>query len=207
MRIALVIVLSFLAGSVPGAYLAGRAVGVDIRRRGSGNVGATNALRVLGPWPAAFALAVDVGKGLLAVLLLSRIGDPAGGAPDGLARIAAGAACMAGHVFPPWLRFKGGKGVATGAAVVAALAPLAAAACLAVFIVVALLWRYVSLASVCAALVLPAAYLALYRGPAFDPAYAWFFAAAAALVVVAHRKNIRRLLDGTEPRIGRQKRG
>jgi glycerol-3-phosphate acyltransferase PlsY len=105
-------------------------------------------------------------------------------------------------VFPIWLGFRGGKGVATGAAVAAALAPSAALVSLAVFIAVAAAARYVSLASLCAAAVLPAAYAALHRGGAFSGSVFGFCAGAAALVFLMHRKNIRRLLRGEEPKLG-----
>jgi glycerol-3-phosphate acyltransferase PlsY len=120
----------------------------------------------------------------------------------GTARLAAGMASILGHVFPLWLRFRGGKGVATGAAVVFALAPKAALVCLAVFILVAALSRYVSLASISAALVLPAAYPGLYRGAGFSWPLMGFCAAAGVLVIAMHRKNIGRLLKGTEPSLG-----
>jgi glycerol-3-phosphate acyltransferase PlsY len=112
-------------------------------------------------------------------------------------------ASILGHVFPLWLGFKGGKGVATGAAVVFALAPKAALVCLAVFLLVAALSRYVSLASISAALMLPAAYAGLYRGEAFSWLLMGFCTAAGVLVIAMHRKNIGRLLAGTEARLGK----
>ncbi len=203
---------------------------------GSGNSGATNALRVLGRGPAAFVLAVDAAKGVLAVLLVPPLalwlasllaGMISGQGPGsdalspmplaaestaksilellridaGTARLAAGTASILGHVFPLWLGFKGGKGGATWAAVVFALAPKAALVCLTVFILVAALGRYVSLASIGAALVLPAAYAGLYRGEAFSLPLMVFCTAAGVLVIAMHRKNIGRLMKGTEPRL------
>jgi glycerol-3-phosphate acyltransferase PlsY len=212
MEIVVIALAAYLAGSVPSAYIAGKARGLDIRRAGSGNPGATNALRVLGPAAAAIVLAADAGKGALSVLAIAPIAlgvmSPAAATASSLetARIVAGAACVLGHVFPAWLRFKGGKGVATGAAVVAALAPRAAAACLAVFVATVAISRFVSLGSVAAAIALPAAYAVLYRADAFSPRLSWFFAAAAALVVFMHRKNLARLAGGTEPRLGEKKR-
>ena len=194
------------------SYLAGRVQGIDIHRAGSGNSGATNALRVLGKGPAAIVLAVDAAKGVLAVLgvpplvlwlvilwsnlipgpaslFLEPLSLPlvAGGGTLSpwqisrlvfysfdaislmeLVRITAGAACVAGHVFPLWLGFRGGKGVATGAAVASALAPKAALVCLAGFILVVAISRYVSLASISAALILPFAYTVLYRSETFS---------------------------------------
>jgi glycerol-3-phosphate acyltransferase PlsY len=225
----LTIVCSYLLGSIPTAFLAGRLRDIDIRTAGSGNSGATNALRVLGRGPAAVVLAVDAAKGVLAVLavpplalwlasLLAGLVSGEGAGSDalplmsldegaarlaaGTVRLAAGSASILGHVFPVWLGFRGGKGVATGAAVVFALAPKAALVCLAVFILVAALSRYVSLASISAALVLPAAYPGLYRGAGFSWPLMGFCAAAGVLVIAMHRKNIGRLLKGTEPRLG-----
>lgn len=194
--------LGYLAGSVPTAWIAGRIKGVDIRYAGSGNSGATNALRVLGPVPAAAVLAVDAGKGVFAVLALPAL--LGAGSPQDAAGVVAGGAAVLGHVFPVWIGFRGGKGVATGAAVAAALAPGAALVSLAVFVAVAAASRYVSLASLCAAAALPAAYALLYRGTAFSGTEFGFCAGAAALVAVMHRKNIRRLLGGTEPKLGRK---
>jgi glycerol-3-phosphate acyltransferase PlsY len=216
------IIAAYLLGSIPTAFLVGRLRGIDIRKTGSGNSGATNALRVLGRGPAALVLAVDAAKGVLAVLavpplafwlasqlaaLISGQGPGAGALSQmplaaGLARLTAGMASILGHVFPLWLGFRGGKGVATGAAVVFALAPKAALACLAVFILVAALGRYVSLASISAALVLPGAYAGLYRGEAFSWPLMGFCTTAGVLVVAMHRKNMGRLLKGTEPRLG-----
>ena len=230
----LTVLSSYLLGSIPTAFLAGRLRGMDIRKAGSGNSGATNALRVLGRGPAALVLAVDAAKGVLAVLavppfafwLASRVvglisgqgqgsealspGLLAAGSDAmsllplaaGTARLAAGSASILGHIFPVWLGFKGGKGIATGAAVVFALAPKAALVCLAVFILVAALSRYVSLASISAALLLPAAYAGLYRGETFSLPLMGFCTAAAILVIAMHRKNIGRLLAGTEVRLG-----
>ncbi len=212
MEFVVIAIAAYLAGSVPSAYIAGKARGLDIREAGSGNPGATNALRVLGPAAAAIVLAVDAGKGVLAVLAIAPIAlgalstDAPGAATLETARIVAGAACVLGHVFPVWLRFKGGKGVATGAAVAAALTPRAAAACLAVFAATVAVSKLVSLGSVAAAIALPAAYAVLYRAGAFSPRLFLFFVAAAGLVVILHRKNLARLAGGTEPRLGEKKR-
>ena len=194
--------LGYLAGSIPTAWIAGRIKGIDIRSTGSGNSGATNALRVLGPVPAAAVLAVDAGKGVFAVLALPALLG-AGAQPDA-AKVVAGGAAVLGHVFPFWIGFRGGKGVATGAAVAAALAPAAALVSLAAFGAVAAATRFVSLASLSAAAALPAAYALLYRGSAFSLVEFGFCAGAAALVVLMHRKNIRRLLGGTEPKLGKR---
>lgn len=194
--------LGYLAGSIPTAWIAGKIKGIDIRSAGSGNSGATNALRVLGPVPAALVLAADAGKGVFAVLALPALLGT--GAPPDAAGVVAGGAAVLGHVFPVWIGFRGGKGVATGAAVAAALAPAAALVSLVAFIAVAAATRFVSLASLCAAAALPVAYALLYRGTAFSGTEFGFCAGAAALVVLMHRKNIRRLLVGTEPKLGKR---
>lgn len=194
--------LSFLLGSLPFAWAAGKLRGVDLRRAGSGNLGAANAARNLGAFLGIAVALLDAGKGVAAVLLVSRLGagDAAAWGLPGIEGPAMGAAAMLGHVFCPWLGWKGGKGVAVGAAAAFSLAPLAGAASLAAFVVVALARRYVSLASIAAAAVLPVAYLFCYpadRGFAFTLA---FFAAAFAFIVATHRANIGRLLRGEEPR-------
>ena len=199
---------AYLAGSVPAAWIAGKLRGFDLRKEGSGNSGATNALRVLGKGPAAAVLAFDLAKGFFAVLLLPAwLQASAGSGIEGvlLAKVLAGAACVLGHVFPVWLGFRGGKGVATGAAVAAALAPFAALVCLAAFLAVAAAARYVSLASMTAAVLLPLAYAIIYRGAAFSPAVFGFCLAATALVLASHRKNLVRLLRGEEPKLGERK--
>jgi glycerol-3-phosphate acyltransferase PlsY len=194
--------LSFLVGSIPWAFLAGRLRGIDIRMKGSGNVGATNAARSLGALIGAAVALLDAGKGLASVLLIAPIGTGAAasiGVP-GLEAITAGAAAMLGHVFCPWLAWKGGKGVAVGAAVAFAMAPLAAAISLGVFLAFALATRYVSVGSLGAALALPLSYLFLYPGAvSYGPTLA-FFCAAFAFILLTHRKNIIRLAEGKEPR-------
>ncbi len=198
-------VLSYLAGSIPTAYLAGRFRGIDIRKAGSGNSGATNALRVLGLRAAIPVLLFDAGKGALSVLVLAPwiMSYATNLASEALltGRLVAGAAVMLGHIFPVWLGFKGGKGVATGAAVIVALAPWAALTSLITFIVTATITRLVSLASLTAVIVLPFAYVLCYRDAAFSAQTLEFCLISALLVVAMHRKNIGRLLRGSEPRI------
>lgn len=207
MSIILALVGSYLLGSIPSAWIAGKLNGIDIRAVGSGNSGATNALRVLGPIPAIFVVAADAGKGVIAVLAvpwaLNVVGLPVALPLDAL-RSLCGAAAVIGHVFSVWIGFKGGKGVATGAAVVAALAPLSAVLCLTTFIAVAALTRYASLASISAAVLLPIAYLLTAQGASFSAYVMAFCLAATILVIVKHRANIRRLLRGEEAKIGRR---
>ena len=189
---------AYLLGSLPVAFMAGRVHGIDIRRAGSGNVGATNAFRTLGVAAGAITLALDMTKGAAAVLLAERLAtNPATMVP------AAGVCAVIGHLFPVWLGFRGGKGVATAAGVFAVLSPAAVTlACLG-FAVTLALTRYVSMASLAAAAVLVVATAAI-GAPAGVRAAA---AACTALVVYAHRANIRRVLRAAEPRVDLTGRG
>lgn len=195
--------LGYLLGSFPSAYIAGRLVGVDIRRHGSGNVGATNAWRVLG-WKAGIAVGIlDILKGYLSVALIPRI--PLGTEVDPLyLGIAGGASALLGHVFPVWLGFKGGKGVATGTGVLLGLMPLPMAAAALVFAAAALTTRTVSVGSLSAVASLP---LATYLLDRFTPLeyprpLFWLALALAAFVTWTHRSNIRRLVRGQELSFG-----
>lgn len=189
------LVLAFALGGIPFSHLIARARGVDLRAVGSGNVGATNLARALGYGAGALGLILDAAKGGVAVLLVRRLlGDEAAPVNQALA----GALAVAGHVFSPWLRFRGGKGVATGAGAFAVLAPLATLWALASFAVALAISRMVSLASVLAALTLPvAAHFLGARRPVTAAA-----AAVAALVILRHRDNLVRLVRGTEHRLG-----
>jgi glycerol-3-phosphate acyltransferase PlsY len=191
--------ISYASGSLPFAWLAGRAAGVDLRQQGSGNLGATNVFRVLG-WKIGLAVFLaDALKGALPVLLLPpRIG---GGDPL-LWAIACGVAAIAGHVRPIFLRFrKGGKGVATAAGVFFALAPLPMVITFTLFVTVVLVTGYVSLGSLLSAIVLPAMLLAI-RGPA-SPLFV-VSAVIGAFVFWTHRANIGRLRRGEEHRFGKR---
>lgn len=192
----------YLLGSLPTGYLVGRARGVDLRTTGSGNIGATNTLRVLGLRAGVFVLAVDALKGFVAVWLTGR-GLPgiAGAEADGREplTLVAGVAAILGHNYTCWLGFKGGKGIATSAGVLLALMPAALGICFLVWAVVVGLSRYVSLASICAAAALPVA--AWWTGS--GPLLTGVGLALGALAIFKHRANIRRLLDGTEHRWSR----
>ena len=182
----------YLFGSIPFAWLLARRLrGIDIRLIGSGNVGAANAYRATGPGVAVLVVAPDLAKGGCAVLIASRAGQGAG------VQAASGVAAVLGHVFPVWLGFRGGKGVATSCGVFAVLAPVATALAGLVFVIAVWWTRYVSLGSVAAAIVLPplAYYLAAPAG---------VIAAAvvcAAIIVERHRPNLARLQRGTERRL------
>lgn len=187
------VLLAYLIGAIPVGLLVARgAGGMDIRRHGSGNIGATNVLRTLGTTAAVLTLAGDILKGYLAASLARRLG--AGPAWDGLGTVAA----IVGNCWSVFLGFGGGKGVATGFGAFLALAPLATAPAAVVWVAVAATFRYVSLASIMACVGLPLAAVAL--------GYPWPSAAAAllaaAIIVERHRQNLRRLLAGTEPRLG-----
>jgi glycerol-3-phosphate acyltransferase PlsY len=187
-------VVAYLLGSIPTAFLLVRLIGRgDVRAIGSGNVGATNALRAAG-WRAALAvLAIDVAKGALAVALMRQAAD----APAWAA--AAGFAAVAGHCFPVWLSFSGGKGVATAVGAFAMIAPAAVPAAAAVWLVVFVAARYVALASVLAALALPVAAQWLVHPPR---AVLGWCAATVAVVIWRHRANLARLAHGAEPKLG-----
>ncbi len=186
---------SYLIGAIPTSYLVVRLVkGKDLRLLGSGNLGATNLYRVMG-WRYAIPVGLfDMLKGAVPVLLLA---PRAGG--GAVVALALGAAAVIGHVFPVFLGFRGGKGVATGAGVVLGLAPLAFLAAFMTWALVVKLSGYVSLGSVLAAAVLPPAVYLLHpdRRPMIG-----LFILLAALIVALHGKNIRRLLSGTENRFG-----
>jgi glycerol-3-phosphate acyltransferase PlsY len=191
----------YLIGAIPSGVMIGRLRGVDPRGAGSGRTGTTNALRTLGPALAVLVLLLDVGKGFLAVLAGGWIARALGADPTWPAALA-GVAAVLGHVRSVFIRFGGGRGVATGGGVALALAPLALLAVVPVFL--ALVWwtRYVSLGSVAAAVTLPLATVVLY---ALDRVGIEVIVAAAligVLVILAHADNIERLRAGTERRLG-----
>jgi acyl phosphate:glycerol-3-phosphate acyltransferase len=194
---ALVVALAYLLGSIPFAFLAGRARGVDLRTVGSGNLGAANVFRTLGRDMGIAVMTADILKGVVAVVIARLLTD------DPWPAVAA-AAAMAGHVFPVWLRFRGGKGVAVAGGAVIALMPLVALILFAIWVAIVAITRYTSLASIAGAVV--ATPLAWALG---EPVSTIVFAAAGtAAVLFLHRANIRRLLRGEEHRIelGRSRR-
>jgi acyl phosphate:glycerol-3-phosphate acyltransferase len=192
----LFVVLAYLLGSLPTSYLVARWVrGLDLRQHGSGNLGATNAFRVLGWRSAAPVMVVDVLKGWVPVALFP-LWD--GSAVFGWA-LTYGTAAIIGHVLSVWVGFKGGKGVATGAGVFLALAPWAVLIGFVVWGVTLVLTRIVSLASILAALILPVAVFAT-NAPRL---VVWLSLALSIFVIYAHRANIRRLARGEEHRFGR----
>jgi glycerol-3-phosphate acyltransferase PlsY len=189
---AAVLAAAYLLGSIPFSYLVARGRGVDVRAVGSGNVGATNVMRSVGKGAGAAAFALDFAKGSVATLIAR---EAVGGS---VVPSVAALAAVLGHMHPVWLRFRGGKGVATGAGAFLPIAPLPTLGALASFAVVAAATRYASLGSLfgCAALGLLAFVL---RAPLPIP---WAATAAALLIAWKHRENVRRLAAGTERRMG-----
>lgn len=209
MMLTLVVLLigSYLFGSIPFGYLAGRLVGIDIRQAGSGNVGATNVVRVLGKRFGYPVLALDVLKGFGAVkiaMLIAPGRPPEWNSPE-IFGILAAMSSVLGHLYPPWLKFKGGKGVATSAGALFALTPVATLVGVAIWIVVFWLTRYVSLASMIAAGVLPIVILVVSSQDQNKRRPLVYSSACVATVVVwRHRSNLSRLMRGTEPRFTRK---
>ena len=190
----IVIALAYLVGSVPFAFLLSRRRGIDLREVGSGNVGASNVLRTSGVRAAVMAMVLDALKGVLAVMVAQRL--TAGGA----APVAAGVASVVGHVYPVWLGFHGGKGVATAAGAFGVLAPVALAAACGVFLVAVWITRFISVGSVAAAVTLASVTLA-----SDAPAVVGAGATIAALIIVhRHRDNLARVVSGTERRVGQR---
>jgi glycerol-3-phosphate acyltransferase PlsY len=186
------VLLGYLAGSVPFAFLLARRAGIDVRVAGSGNVGAANVLRTTGPWRGVVVMALDVAKGAAAVLIVYLA---AGGAS--LAALT-GAAAIVGHIYPVWLRFHGGKGVAVAAGVFSVLAPIATVVAAGLFFLTVWITRYVSLGSIAATLALPP--VAWWAGA--PRAVVVAAAGTGALILFRHRANLRRLRSGTERKMG-----
>ena len=200
-----IILLSYLVGSFPTSIVVGRMLrGIDIRDYGSKNAGGTNVFRVLGWKPGLFVAAVDVGKGVLATLLVSRIqiGPEPIPLDHTLVQIIAGSAAVVGHIWTVLAGFKGGKGVATGAGMLVALFPEAALICLLIFFAVVLTTRYVSVGSITATSSLP--FVLFFLDRLFNqsvPRSMYILSiCVSGLIVYTHRANIRRLLAGTENR-------
>ncbi|QBE69864.1 Acyl-phosphate:glycerol-3-phosphate O-acyltransferase PlsY [Synechococcus sp. WH 8101] len=191
------LLLGYLLGSIPSGYLAGRwCKGIDLRTIGSGSTGATNVLRSVGKGPALVVFLVDVTKGAAAVLLARALSQDATLA--NWIEVGAGLAALAGHIWPVWLGFKGGKAVATGFGMFLGLAWPVGLACFGVFLAVFSLSRIVSLASVIAAISLP---LLMVAGNN-ELANVLIALVAMALVLWRHRSNLQRLIEGSEPRVG-----
>jgi glycerol-3-phosphate acyltransferase PlsY len=204
---AIVAVIAYFLGSIPSGYIAGLLGGVDVRKVGSGNIGATNVTRVLGKRFGYPVFVMDFAKGLVAVVLAMMIAKTSRLDPAFVDLCSTGAAIFAviGHSYPVWLGFKGGKGVATSLGSLFGLNWIAATIFCAVWIAIFQLTRYVSLASIAAALALPItiATMLLIR-QLQTPILLYFALCLAAIVVLRHRSNFSRLLKGTEPRFARK---
>jgi glycerol-3-phosphate acyltransferase PlsY len=195
---ALWLIASYFVGAIPTSYLAGRLFrGIDLREHGSKNLGATNVYRTLG-WKYAIPVGLfDIAKGAVPVLVFApRVSD------SQVFALGCGIAAILGHVFSVFVRFRGGKGVATAAGVMLGLTPLALGVAALTWLLIVALSGYVSLASIAAAAVFPVAVYALERLE--RPEILWLDILVAAAIVWLHRANIRRLLDGTESRFGRR---
>jgi acyl phosphate:glycerol-3-phosphate acyltransferase len=204
--LAVVIVGTYLLGSIPFGYLVGQFAGIDIRTAGSGNVGATNVVRLLGKRYGYPVFALDFLKGFGAVkisMLIATAAAPNFNSPEIFGVIAALCSVL-GHSYPPWLKFKGGKGVSTAAGAILGLIPVAALIGIAVWLVVFWFTRYVSLASVTAAVVLPLLILVISWGKENAQVVFYFSVCVAVVVIWRHRSNLSRLMRGTEPRFTRK---
>lgn len=189
---ALLVIFSYLLGSVPSGLIIGKLSGLDVRKAGSGNIGATNVARLLGKTGGLLTLVADTAKGFIPILFAQQIG-----LSDPIAALV-GVAAFLGHLYPIFLKFKGGKGVATGFGVLLGLAPLAIIVLLVVFGAVAFTTRIVSLSSMITAVAAPLVLWLFY----YSAAYIIMAAFMATMILFRHYANIQRLLNGTEPRFG-----
>ena len=191
----LLLAIGYLFGAIPSGYIAGRWLkGIDLRNCGSGSTGATNVLRNVGKGPALAVFLIDVGKGALAVLLAKSVGF------NDWIQVLAGLAALAGHIWPMWLGWNGGKAVATGFGMFLGLAWPVGLACFGLFMAMISIFRIVSLSSVVAAIGLPL--LILLSGG--SSAYLVVSLVASLMVLWRHRSNIKRLIAGSEPKIGQK---
>lgn len=198
--------LAYLIGSIPSGYLMGRLAGVDIRQEGSGNIGATNVTRVLGKRYGYTVFLADFSKGLSAILLASLLGRlfAVPSSPEVL-RVVAGVFVVVGNAFPLWLRFRGGKGVATSSGMLFGLMPVAALMVTIMWVIAFYTLRYVSLASILAAVALPFAVLLVDHVMGLHrPLLLYVSMGLSAIVILRHRTNLVRLVRGTEQRFERR---
>ena len=190
-------VAAYLLGSIPFGLLLTKTFGRgDVRKVGSGNIGATNVARAAGLLAGVFTLVLDAAKGAGAVLLAERLSND-----SATWMMIAAFAALLGHCFPVWLKFKGGKGVATAAGIFLVLSPVACFGAVVLFVLVVIFWRYVSLGSVSAAAAMPLLIYFLWAPHHAPPPSVTFGAVAAALLIIyKHRGNLQRLLEGAEPK-------
>ncbi len=199
--------IAYLIGSFPTGYIVGRLRGIDVRKVGSGNVGATNVTRVLGKQFGYPVFVIDFSKGLVAVLSAVAIAHrfQVDSVTTDLCAALGGIFSVVGHSYPVWLCFKGGKGVATSLGVIFGISWVSAIIMCAVWIILFKVTRYVSVASIAAAIALPIAMMTLlFLHELRSPALVYFSLCLAAIVIFRHRSNVSRLLSGTEPRFARK---
>ena len=189
--------IAYLLGSIPSGYLAGKWIAnIDLRQMGSGSTGSTNVLRHIGKWPALAVFLIDVIKGTIPVLITRSF------LFNDYWQVAAGLTALAGHIWPIWLKGKGGKAVATGLGMLLGLSWPVGIACFGMFITTLSFSRIVSLSSIIAATSLPFLMLLSFHGSEFRPAYLYLSVITMAIVLWRHRSNIKRLIDGKEPKVG-----
>ena len=192
------LLIGYCLGSIPSGFLAGKwLANIDLRGIGSGSTGATNVLRHVGKWPALIVFLIDVSKGAIPVLIAKSF------LLNDYLQVLIGLSALIGHIWPIWLKWKGGKAVATGLGVLFGLAWPVGLACLGIFLTVLSLSKIVSLSSVIAALSLPLLMLSTFHGDSFRPSYLALSLVTMAIVLWRHRSNIQRLLVGKEPQIGK----
>jgi len=202
-----VVVISYLLGATPSGYLAGMACGIDVRTAGSGNIGATNVVRVLGKKVGAVVLAADAFKGFVSARWVPGLAlwlFPSPGMSRENLMVLGGVAAFLGHVYSCWLKFKGGKGIATAGGIALAWAPAACLTALALWALVLAVSKYVSLASIAAAIILPFA-VWFWNGKNGSPTMTYAMTGLSLLAIYKHKANIQRLFKGEESRIGRKK--
>ncbi len=197
--IAAAVVAAYLLGSFPAGYLVGRLWGVNVLEIGSGRTGGTNVFRSAGVVPALLTGALDIGKGALAVWLAGQLTDVR------LAQVLAGAAAILGHNHSMFLRFRGGAGVGTSLGALGAIYPLAAVGLILLLLIIIAATRYASVGSLVVSTLMPLLLLALSSAGALPSTYVWYGLLAWVLIVYAHRPNIRRLIQGTERRLGEKR--
>ncbi len=192
MEVYLLVLFAYLLGSVPTGFILGSLAGVDVRKAGSGNVGATNVARVVGKRHGILTLVADIAKGVIPIAVAFSLGLT----PTATALV--GIAVFLGHLYPVFLRFQGGKGVATALGVFLGLAPWATLVLVAIFVLVLLATRVVSLSSMLAAAFAPIVFWFFFHSPILTGTSLFI----AVMIILRHRGNIQRLLLGTEPRLG-----
>jgi glycerol-3-phosphate acyltransferase PlsY len=199
LALSLLVLAAYLLGAIPNGLFIARLKGVDLQKTGSGNIGATNVFRCVGKGWGVLAFVLDAVKGFVPAFFFPRVLDAA---PPWLG-LACGVAAVAGHNWPVWLKFKGGKGVSTSAGMLLGIAPAAVGIGFAVFAATVALTRFVSLGSILAAIAVPAAYLAMNGTD--NRLLAGALVLMGLLVIIKHRANVGRLVKGTEPRIAGKK--